>query len=304
MRKWLCLTLLLTLLCGAAFAEETPADPFAAEAAEEAAAVEEAPANEDGAAENPQSGVMWTFGVPLKELSSDYVALVNSQHLLTKADEPEDLVRLKGVKQATSATIYLREIAAEALYNLFAAAKNDGYTLFVKSGYRSYGTQATTYANYLARNNNVDDGVVAAPGASEHQTGLSADILNRDYAGRSRMTTDFSETAEGKWLADCCMSFGFIVRYPEGKEDITKIIYEPWHLRYVGREIAGYIYRNDLTLEEFTEQSQAAVAQFLAAGGDADAQIKLEEEQAGRRMESTVLELYGTDGDAEVSLSF
>ncbi|MDD3409492.1 MAG: M15 family metallopeptidase [Eubacteriales bacterium] len=250
-----------------------------------------------------ESEVYWSFGVPMTQLYSDYMVLVNRDTPLDKDYEPEDLVKVTEVMRATSAQISLRQVAADALKRMFEAADAEGYTLYLKSGYRSYGTQTTTYNNYLARNNNVDDGVVAPPGTSEHQTGLSCDVLNRDYASRSRMTTDFSETLEAQWLKENAPSYGFVIRYPEEKADITKTIFEPWHLRYVGREAAGYMKVNDLCLEEFTDRWQTAVAQFQGEGGDVDAQIEQEKLEESRGPESRVLDVYGEDGDAEVSLS-
>ena len=134
--------------------------------------------------------VSWDFPVSLTEVKSDYAMLVNADRLLDKSFKPDPQVKVTGVKRATSAAVYLEETAAEALKAMFDAARlvteytyvtksgkqtlaeygEDGMVLYLKSGYRSYGTQATTYANYLDRNNNVDDGYVAKPGASEHHT--------------------------------------------------------------------------------------------------------------------------------------
>ena len=247
--------------------------------------------------------VLWSYGVPLSCLYAKENMLVNRDNLLAADFEPSDLVKMS-VKRATSAAIYMQRVAAQALEEMFEAAKAEGYTLYLKSGYRSYGTQKTTYTNRLANNGGKDDGVVAAPGSSEHQTGLACDVLNGDYAGRPRMTTDFAETAEAQWMKENCATFGFILRYPEGKTDITGIIFEPWHFRYVGKDVAGYIMRNELTLEEFTDQWQMAVAEFQGRGGDIDQQIAYEEARSLNGPESYILEIYGEDGDAEVSLTF
>lgn len=247
--------------------------------------------------------VVWSFGVSLTALYARENKLVNRQNLLPEDFVPSDLVKMT-VKRATSAAVYMERIAAEALEEMFNAAREEGYTLYLKSGYRSFGTQKTTYDNRLRNNDGKDDGVVAYPGSSEHQTGLACDILNADYAGRPRMTTDFSETAEAQWMKENCASFGFILRYPQDKMEITGIIFEPWHFRYVGKDVAGYIMRNELTLEEFTDQWQMAVAEFQGQGGDIDEQIAYELEKSQKGPESYVMEIYGEDGDAEVSLSF
>ena len=87
------------------------------------------------------------------------------------------------------------------------------------------------------------------PGSSEHQTGLTIDVSAKSVG--YRLDQSFGDTKEGKWLAKHCHEYGFIIRYPYGKEKITGYSYEPWHIRYVGISIAGYLYKNDLTLEEY-----------------------------------------------------
>ena len=180
----------------------------------------------------------------------------------------------------------------------------DGMVLYLKSGYRSYSTQATTYSNYLARNNNVDDGYVAKPGASEHQSGLCCDILNKDYAGRDRMTQDFKLTPEAQWMKEHCAEFGMILRYTEEKEATTGIKFEPWHFRYVGKEVAGYLNSTGASLEEFTEEWQKELQDFLDRGGNVDVQLAYEENSINAPPASYILNELGEDGDAEISLVF
>lgn len=186
--------------------------------------------------------VRWTYPVSLTEIQSKYAMLVNADNMLEKDFEPDPLVKVTGVKRATSAAVYLEETAAKAAHGNVQCRRccdririrkrerqektatydeETGMVLYLKSGYRSYGTQSTTYANYLARNNNVDDGYVAKPGTSEHQTGICADILNGDYAGRPTMTQDFKWTPEAQWMKENCDTFGFILRFLEEKEDVT-----------------------------------------------------------------------------------
>ena len=145
---------------------------------------------------------------------------------------------------------------------------------------------------------------VARPGTSEHQTGICADILNGDYAGRPTMTQDFKWTPEAQWMKENCDTFGFILRFLEEKEDVTGIKFEPWHFRYVGKEIASYIMANGMTLEEFTEEAQEAVAEFESRGGDVEEQLAYEYSRLNAPPESYVLDELGEDGDAEVSLVF
>ena len=158
-----------------------------------------------------------------------------------------DLVKLT-CRKISSDPIQMREVAAQALSDMFDAAKADGVTLYAHSGYRSYRTQKTMYSNRLKRNNGKDDGVVAYPGASDHQTGLGIDVINKAGIGK-KFTPAFANTKEGKWIAEHCWDYGFVIRYQKEKEEITQITYEPWHLRYVGVQIAQYMRENNLCLE-------------------------------------------------------
>ncbi len=123
------------------------------------------------------------------------------------------------------------------------------------------------YYNRLKKNNGKDDGWVSKPGASDHQTGLGCDVVPKSWRDKS-MNSNMASTEECQWMAAHCAEYGFIIRYPEDKEDITEINYEPWHLRYVGVAAATYIMENGLCLEEFHDQLQAAIDEFLAAGGN------------------------------------
>ncbi len=306
MKKLICLwfsLMLVVFCCFQALAESSLDDVFdePSEEEPEEETVEEPIQEEQVGGEGP--AVRWTYAISMAALYTDESKLVNRENLLDETFEPQDLVKMS-VKRATSAQVFMREIAATALEGMFDAAKEAGYTLFLKSGYRSYGTQKTTYSNRLESNGGKDDGVVAYPGASEHQTGLACDILNGDYAKRPRMTTDFSETAEAQWMKENCTKFGFILRYPDGAMDITGIIFEPWHFRYVGKEVAGYLTRNEMTLEEFTDEWQLAVAEFQGRGGDIDAQIEYEEVRKSAGPEPYNMNVFGDDGDMEISLPF
>ncbi len=271
--------------------------------------------------------VKWDFAVPLTQLLSDRAMLVNRDNLLAADYIPENLVHAT-VRCVSSSKIEIRKEVNDALTQMFADAqlvtdftyqvKNSsgnwvqkefqdasGLRLTLKSGYRSYGTQKTTYSNYLARNNGVDDGISSPPGASEHQSGFAIDILSVSYNNSNQYMNDsFYQTPEAQWMEANCYSYGFILRYPKDQESITKVPYEPWHLRYVGREIAGYIKVNNLTLEAFTTLWQQKLKDFQTAGGDEQKQLLLESTQKNSSMESTVLDEYGDDGDAEISLAF
>ena len=207
----------------------------------------------------------WAYPIPYDLLmTSDYIVLTNKENLLSEDYIPPDLVKLT-CKKISSDPIQMREVAANALSDMFAAAKEDGIILYAHSGYRSYRTQKTMYSNRLKKNNGKDDGVVAYPGSSDHQTGLGIDIINKAGIGK-KFTTAFAETKEGKWVAENCWNYGFVIRYQKNKEYITQIMFEPWHLRYVGVQVAQYMHENDLSLEEFTAEWKEAAAEYQAAG--------------------------------------
>ena len=141
---------------------------------------------------------------------------------------------------------------------MFDAAKEDGINLCMASGYRNYNTQKYLYEkkiNYYKRlGYSTDEATqiasmkVTPPLTSEHETGLAVDILSYDH---NTMDSDFGISDAGKWLEEHSFEYGFILRYPQGKEDITMIQYEPWHFRFVGEDAAKFIYVNNLTFEEF-----------------------------------------------------
>lgn len=212
------------------------------------------------------NSVSWTYPVPLGELQKEYIRLANTDNLLPSDYIPKNLVKIK-VKKTSSSAIQMCDFVSDALDAMFSAALSDGITLYAHSGYRSYQTQKTMYYNRLEKNNGKDDGVVAFPGSSDHQTGLGIDVISKAWIGK-RFNSEFAQTEEAQWMAAHCAEYGFIIRYPEGKEDITKIIYEPWHLRYVGLQAARYMTDSGLTLEEFTAQWQKALSDFQGNGGD------------------------------------
>lgn len=135
--------------------------------------------------------------------------------------------------------------AAQAAFDkMQAAAKNDGYSLSICSGFRSFETQKTLYNNYVTRDGKEKaDTYSARPGHSEHQTGLAFDI--------NKASDSFTDTPEAKWLAENCWKYGFIIRYPKGKESITGYKYESWHIRYLGEDVAKKVYDSGKTLEEY-----------------------------------------------------
>lgn len=132
----------------------------------------------------------------------------------------------------------------DAFYEMQDAAAADGINLWVQSGLRDYATQETLYNRYVARDGKAAaDRYSARPGHSEHQTGLCYDVNSVDNS--------FADTAEGKWLAEHCWEYGFIIRYPKGGEEYTGYMYEPWHIRYLGKDLAKAVTESGLTLEQY-----------------------------------------------------
>uniref|UniRef100_UPI004027E718 D-alanyl-D-alanine carboxypeptidase family protein n=1 Tax=Butyribacter sp. TaxID=2822465 RepID=UPI004027E718 len=145
---------------------------------------------------------------------------------------------------------YMRKAAASALEKLFAGAKEQNISLKGVSAYRSYSRQKEIYnRNVSTKGKKKANQVSAFPGSSEHQTGLTIDV-SADSIGCA-LEQSFGKTIEGKWLASNCYKYGFTIRYPKEKEDITGYSYEPWHIRYVGKNLAKRLYKKKLTLEEY-----------------------------------------------------
>lgn len=181
------------------------------------------------------------------------ILLVNKDYKL-----PEDYsVTLKKLPDGTNRAA---EEAYQPLCDMLAAGRREGLSFEICSSYRDVKRQQELFdedLNALMRQGysyqEAYDEVAKEtmpPGHSEHSTGLAFDIVSMGY---QMLDAGQKKTAENKWLREHCAEYGFILRYPEGKEDITQISYESWHFRYVGVEAAKYIMENDLTLEEYLE---------------------------------------------------
>ncbi|MBQ6060129.1 MAG: M15 family metallopeptidase [Clostridia bacterium] len=172
--------------------------------------------------------------------------LVNRQWMVTEGFEPDNLREA----QVPGSVRRMREDAAEALEEMYAACKEEtGMTLISVSGYRAYRSQYNIYHRKLVsvkRDEAKAQEYVAPPGASEHQTGLAMDVGQKNAAA---LNEKFRNTVGGKWVAENCWRFGFILRYGETWEDITGYKYEPWHFRYVGKQTAKEIHEADIPLE-------------------------------------------------------
>lgn len=166
--------------------------------------------------------------------------IVNKQRPLPAGYTPNDLTYIGGEQ--------IRSSAAGPLNNLIAAAKKDGINLSILSAFRSYDYQKNLYDSYVSKDGMAEaDRYSARPAHSEHQTGLAVDLGN----GQCDLQACFGETQAGKWLQDHSHEYGFIIRYGNGQENLTGYQYEPWHLRYVGTDLAHELYKNNQTLEQF-----------------------------------------------------
>ncbi|GIN72070.1 hypothetical protein J14TS2_25450 [Bacillus sp. J14TS2] len=178
--------------------------------------------------------------------------LVNKQYKLPDNYEPDDLV-YPDVPFVFSEKIEKRKMrkeAAKALEKMFAGAEKDEIYLAGASGYRSQETQMTVYNNYVNADGKEEaDRYSARPGHSEHQTGLAIDLSG--ISAECVIEDCFADTAEAKWIADHAHEYGFIIRYPKDKENLTGYMYEPWHIRYIGKDLAKEIVEQDITLEEY-----------------------------------------------------
>jgi zinc D-Ala-D-Ala carboxypeptidase len=181
------------------------------------------------------------------------LALVNKMFALPDNYNPTDLVKPNVSFSFGNETIeksLMRKEAALALEKMFMEAKAAGIELYAVSGYRSYERQRILFDAEVKKSGEEKAAqVVAVPGNSEHQSGLAMDISAK--SANLGLTEAFGETNEGKWLAANAHRYGFILRYPKGKESITGYQYEPWHFRYVGEYAAKTIFEKNITLEEY-----------------------------------------------------
>lgn len=186
----------------------------------------------------------YTNTKPSKLLNNNLI-LVNKYNYLTEDYIPENLEEIS-IEYARSGMQLVSE-AKEAFETLSQEAKKDGMTIIAMSSYRSYDYQVNLYNNYVKSDGkDAADTYSARPGFSEHQTGLAVDIYNKELP-----YTSFEETEEFEWMQKNAYKYGFILRFPKDKVNITGYQYEAWHYRYVGKKAAKYIYNHNITLEEY-----------------------------------------------------
>lgn len=198
------------------------------------------------------------------DLEADYefsaddwrLVLINKQHPI-----PDDYEFTLGSIKTIKGTMKCDERIIDELLSMMQAAEEDGVTLAICSPYRDLSYQEVLFNRkieaYMKKGMSymeaytVSSQAVTVPGASEHQIGLAIDIVSDNYL---RLDEGFADTDAGRWLAEHSCEYGFILRYPLGKENITSIEFEPWHFRYVGKDAAAIITEEEITLEEFWDK--------------------------------------------------
>ena len=183
----------------------------------------------------------------------DVTVLVNKKNMLDSSYVPlkmyvvdENENNFHQFKDASLKPM-LRSDIKEYVDKLINDAQGLGLPIIVDSGYRSYNYQQVVLDALINEKGDEAFKLVALPGASEHQTGLTLDIFNKLNNNKNT----FKDTDTAKWLENNAYRFGFILRYPEDKVKVTGYSYEAWHFRYVGKEIAKYVYENNITFEEY-----------------------------------------------------
>lgn len=250
----------------------------------------------------------WTFPLALKDINIGVLDIASHAAPLPADYSFEDGITVKtrkndidgnntngGIYMASNGNkLVMRRVAGNALVKMFNAAELDDITLYARAAYRSASEQKKRYQ----RAESTGDLIYMQPaGECDYETGLAVTVVNKDYRGATLDAT-FAYTNEALWLEQNAHRFGFVLRYPAGKEPVTGCTYEPWHLRYVGPGVASYMYRHNLSLEEFMTGFNAALDAYIADGGSMEAALAMGVLPAG----PVELEETDTNGDHEVTL--
>lgn len=188
--------------------------------------------------------------------ASEYLILVNKSHKIDPEYVPSDLVMLKHVAEDRPPKYQkMRKVAADAFEHLAKDAQKDGCKLRATSAFRPYKYQEKLHKAYEQTDSSQKvEQYSAKPGYSEHETGLAVDVSAESVG--YELVEELEDTKEGKWIVKNAHKYGFILRYPKGKKSITGYMYEPWHLRYVGEDVAKKIYEEKVTLEEYLDETE------------------------------------------------
>ena len=246
----------------AAQEEEAAAESEEAAVTEEAAEPEATPTPEPERPEVTRAAELGLPAPPEIDINEWQYVLVNGDHPLDPIDyEPAELAYLNMTGDDTQIVTTFDPnrqmvdiLIAQPLIDMVQACKAAGLPVFLSSGYRSYATQQANFQRVCA-NNGITDGknaqgnyITMPAGCSEHQTGLGIDIT--DYYHEIK-NDELAQLPTVQWLAEHCADYGFVLRFPSDKTDVTHVMGEAWHFRYVGNEAAKYMTENNLTLEEF-----------------------------------------------------
>jgi len=195
---------------------------------------------------NVKANTEWYENAVDADTTKGNLLLVNKFNKLSNDYTPENLVSVSN--WYCYGTNQLTKEAYEAYINLYNKAKEENLSLIINSSYRDYKNQESTYNSLKqAFGTKKADNQAARPGHSEHETGLSFDIFSK----QNTTTSNFKDSAEYKWLKEHAYKYGFIERYPEGKEYLTGYNYESWHWRFVGIEVATKIQEEEITFDEY-----------------------------------------------------
>ena len=221
-------------------------------APEEPAAANVMPAEEPEVTPEPEP----TIDPALFTDTDSLLIVANKKHKLPDGYVPADLVT---PDLAQTAACTMRAPAAEAIAEMKRAAAEDGVYLMISSAYRGEDYQRSLYNDYSASyGTETADTISSRPGYSDHQTGLAADFVEGDGSlDGTNFNQSFEDTKSGQWLRVHAHEYGFIMRYPREKEDITGFMYEPWHVRFVGDEVAKILQESGQVLEEYLEITSA-----------------------------------------------
>ena len=195
---------------------------------------------------NTHASEGWYTNTYKTDLSKNNLILVNKFYQLKENYEREDLVNIS-LQYSFSGNQAAKEVVEKYIEMHKKAKEELGVTLMVNSSYRSYQKQNEVYKQYKSKGQEYADSYAARPGFSEHQTGLALDIFSLTHP----TINTFKESEEYNWLKENCYKYGFILRYPEGKENITGYSTESWHFRYVGEKVAAQIKQEDITFDEY-----------------------------------------------------
>ncbi len=195
---------------------------------------------------NVHANIGWYNETYDSKIEDNFHVLVNKFYHLDENYERDDIIN------ANLAYAYHNNSAAEIVLEEFKRMRDDaesilGVHLMINSSYRSYKDQEEVYNSFKKISLKYADSYAARPGHSEHQTGLSLDITSLEH----KNINDFKVSEEYNWLKENCHKYGFILRYPEGKEHITGYNTESWHFRYVGNDVAKQIYEEQITFDEY-----------------------------------------------------